>query len=224
MRSIGTGILQKVLAVVATSLILAIAIAIPLGSKVRTGSWRPVLKIGEAQAASAVQQVDGGKAATSSVSLGACSQPALASQGKQGMNCSPKKIAAQMPVGAPSGVLAVSVGDLATFYETIITILGVALAIVAGLAYWSVRLVSRATAEDIAMNAAEKIITDSKKFSDLLRGTIRKYVDREMDKFRESLEPLEEMETRITRIEQKFANEDNAENADGHIEGTGEEK
>jgi len=80
---------------------------------------------------------------------------------------------------------------LASFYDTIITIVLALLAVVAGLAIWSVRLISRATAEDIAREATKSVIKDSREFYDDVADTVADQVRGALEEIRRQLEAHE---------------------------------
>jgi hypothetical protein len=93
---------------------------------------------------------------------------------------------------------------LADFYETLISLLLAVVAVVAGLAFWTVKVVSRNQAEETAQAAAEKIIGGHDGFSNKLRDAISTELG---DRLEELLGKIEELEERtIARAGEQAGN------------------
>lgn len=96
--------------------------------------------------------------------------------------------------------------DLITaFYSTVISLLLGAIAAIAALAFWTVRLVSRSTAEDIARDAAKAVLADSREFNQTLQEQIGRLIDERLEEMRGTLEAvgekLKEFDEAIAQIE-----------------------
>lgn len=84
-----------------------------------------------------------------------------------------EKCAANLDAAADFGR---ELDTLTTFYETVITMLLGLLALVGGLAYYSVKFVSRTQAEEAARDAAEKVLGGHEGFANKLRDMVSKEV------------------------------------------------
>ena len=119
--------------------------------------------------------------------------------------------------GAETKYEQLTVETMASFYETIIVILLGILAVVGTLAFWSVRLISRTTAEDVAREAARAIIKDSREFRAEVDVAINKAVDEGLEEIREKLEALDAAVTKLSKPD------DAAEGATGTVAAPEEE-
>lgn len=81
---------------------------------------------------------------------------------------------------------------LTGFYETVISLLLGVLALVAGLAFWTIKVVTKAQAEETAMTEATRILGDHDNFRDRLSNVVKEAVDRQMEEVRAKLERLED--------------------------------
>lgn len=86
---------------------------------------------------------------------------------------------------------ALNIEELSSFYDTVITVLLAVLAVVAGLAVWSLRLISHAAAEDIAREAVRGIIKDSREFHDKITNAIKDEVQDRFSSIQERLDQIE---------------------------------
>ena len=86
---------------------------------------------------------------------------------------------------------ALSIDALSSFYDTIIIVLLAVLAVVAGLAILSLRLISHAAAEDIARDVVHGVIKDSKDFNERITNAVS-------DEFQDVLSGIN---TRLQNIE-----------------------
>jgi hypothetical protein len=89
---------------------------------------------------------------------------------------------------------------LTTFYETVITGLLGLLALVGGLAYYSVKFVSRTQAEEAARDAAEKILGGHDGFSNKLRDLVSKEVAGGLAEVNAKLSSMEESVPQTTVV------------------------
>lgn len=81
---------------------------------------------------------------------------------------------------------------LTGFYETVISLLLGLLALVAGLAFWTIKVVTKAQAEETAMSEATRILGNHDNFRDRLANVVKEAVDRQMEEVRAKLERLED--------------------------------
>lgn len=90
----------------------------------------------------------------------------------------------------------VQIDILTNFYETVIGYLILLLTIVAGFAFWTVKVVTKSQAEETAIAEATRILGDHDGFRDRLASLVQKAakeaVDRQMEEVRAKLERLEE--------------------------------
>lgn len=81
---------------------------------------------------------------------------------------------------------------LTGFYETVISLLLGLLALVAGLAFWTIKIVTKAQAEETAISEATRILGNHDGFRESLRTIVRESVDRQMEEVRAKLDRLED--------------------------------
>jgi hypothetical protein len=73
---------------------------------------------------------------------------------------------------------------LSAFYQIVITLLVTLLALVAGLAYWTVKLISEAKAEEIAREAVRKMFADSREFHNGLTTAVEEALEEHLEEIR----------------------------------------
>lgn len=83
------------------------------------------------------------------------------------------------------------IGALASFYDTIITVLIALLVVVVGLSIWSLRYISRTATEEAARDAAYKAIEDSKSLNDRLESAVADQVAQALEGINKQVEALE---------------------------------
>ncbi|TQM17056.1 hypothetical protein FB548_0424 [Pseudoxanthomonas sp. 3HH-4] len=77
---------------------------------------------------------------------------------------------------------------LTSFYETVISILLAVVAVVAGLAFWTIKVVTRAQAEETATEAATRILGDHEGFRRRLNEVVEEAVELRMEEVNSKLE------------------------------------
>lgn len=81
---------------------------------------------------------------------------------------------------------------LTSFYETVISTLLAVIAVVAGLAFWTIKVVSKNEAEETAQAAAEKIIGGHDGFSNKLRDAVSSELGDRLEELSAKIEELDE--------------------------------
>jgi hypothetical protein len=104
----------------------------------------------------------------------------------------------KQPENAVVAVGGASIEALSAFYQIVIGFLVTLLALVAGLAYWTVKLVSEAKAEEIAREAVRKMFADSREFQDTLYSAVDDALEDQLDDIRDR---VAEMEERLAAVE-----------------------
>lgn len=81
---------------------------------------------------------------------------------------------------------------LTSFYEAVISILLGVIGVVAGLAFWTIKVVSKGQAEETAQEAAEKIIGNHDGFTNKLKDAVSREIGERLEEVQAKLEDLEE--------------------------------
>lgn len=102
----------------------------------------------------------------------------------QSMRSTPR----QSKTTAPAVGSSEMIEALASFYDTLITVLVGILVIVVGLSIWSLRYMSRTAAEEAARDAVHKAIEDSKSLNDRIEGAIETQVTQSLESISKQLE------------------------------------
>jgi hypothetical protein len=100
---------------------------------------------------------------------------------------------------------------LTAFYSTVISLIIGMLALIGALAFFTIRLVSRNAAEDIAIEAAQKIVKDSREFHAELTKTISTLVEARFEELDQSFEEVNGQIEALTDALQKLRTEEAAE-------------
>jgi len=98
---------------------------------------------------------------------------------------------------------------LLSFYQTLIVVLLTLLGVVVGLAFVSLRLISRNIVEDVAEESAIKALENSRGFYQELENLVSERVFEGFDQIGSSLEKIDKLEIQITEMLEQQAEEAN---------------
>lgn len=112
------------------------------------------------------------------------------------------------------GSLLEHVAALSAFYQTLITIMTVLFGVVSVIAFFTVRQLSTSAAEEMALSAAMRVLTDSRK----LRDEIDYAVDEAASRSFEKIEGLEKKIALISKLVSELKAQDDA-SEDGFVYG-----